>query len=116
MLRWTDGIHETTTPLPTRSREKFREVAELTSGAELAIADLTEVPVPLIICAGLQARRALQPPDVRIRGCLTSMGNSGLNQDRSMRAGLAGRTSSAVRAPMSAIAVASREARLIASV
>ena len=47
VLRRTGGVY-TTTPLPTHFRDDIREVAELTSDAELlAIAELTEVPVSL---------------------------------------------------------------------
>jgi hypothetical protein len=42
------GVYETTTPLVPQLRDDIREVAELTSDPELlAIADLSEVPVPL---------------------------------------------------------------------
>jgi hypothetical protein len=48
VLRRTGGVYETTTPLPPQFRDDIREVAELTSDLELlAIADLTEVTVPL---------------------------------------------------------------------
>jgi hypothetical protein len=48
VLRQTGGVYETTTPLRPRFRADIREVAELTSDAELlAIAELTEVPVSL---------------------------------------------------------------------
>ena len=54
VLRRTDGVYETTTPLPPQLRDHIREVAELTSDAELlAIAHLTEVPVPLDHLRGL---------------------------------------------------------------
>jgi hypothetical protein len=54
VLRRTGGGYETTTPLPPRLRDRIREVAELTSDPELlAIADLTEVPVPLEHLRGL---------------------------------------------------------------
>ncbi|HUC24055.1 MAG TPA: hypothetical protein VMA73_15205 [Streptosporangiaceae bacterium] len=54
VLRRTGGSYETTTPLPPRLRDRIREVAELTSDPELlAIADLTEVPVPLEHLRGL---------------------------------------------------------------
>jgi hypothetical protein len=54
VLRRTDGVYETTTPLPPQLRDHIREVAELTSDADLlAIADLTEVPVPLDHLRGL---------------------------------------------------------------
>jgi hypothetical protein len=48
VLRRTGGVYATTTPLPPHFRDDIREVAELTSDAELlAIAELTEVPVSL---------------------------------------------------------------------
>ena len=54
VLRRTGGVYETTTPLPPQFRDDIREVAELTSDPELlAIADLTEVPVPLDHLRGL---------------------------------------------------------------
>jgi hypothetical protein len=54
VVRQTGGVYETTTPLPPQLRDDIREVAELTSDAELlAIADLTEVPVSLDHLRGL---------------------------------------------------------------
>lgn len=54
VLRRTGGVYETTTPLPPQLRDDIREVAELTSDPKLlAIADLTEVPVPLNHLRGL---------------------------------------------------------------
>jgi hypothetical protein len=54
VLRRTGGVYETTTPLVPQLRDEIREVAELTSDSELlAIADLTEVPVPLGHLRGL---------------------------------------------------------------
>ena len=54
VLRRTGGVYETTTPLVPQLRDDIREVAELTSDPELrAIADLTEVPVPLGHLRGL---------------------------------------------------------------
>jgi hypothetical protein len=54
VLRRTGGVYETTTPLLPQMRDDIREVAELTSDAELlAIADLTEVAVPLDHLRGL---------------------------------------------------------------
>jgi hypothetical protein len=48
VLRRTGGVYATTTPLLPHFRDDIREVAELTSDAELlAIAELTEVPVSL---------------------------------------------------------------------
>jgi len=54
VLRRTGGVYKTTTPLPPQFRDDIREIAELTSDPELlAIADLTEVPVPLDHLRGL---------------------------------------------------------------
>jgi hypothetical protein len=54
VLRWTNGVYETTTALPPQLRDDIREVAALTSDPELlAIADLTEVPVSLDHLRGL---------------------------------------------------------------
>jgi hypothetical protein len=54
LLRRTGGVYETTTTLSPQFRDDIREVAELTSDPELlAIADLTEVPVPLEHLRGL---------------------------------------------------------------
>ena len=54
VLRRTGGVYETTASLAPEFRDDIREVAELTSDAELlAIADLTEVPVPLDHLRGL---------------------------------------------------------------
>jgi hypothetical protein len=54
VLRRTGGVYETTTPLSPQFRDDIREVAELTSDPELlAIADLSEVPVPLGHLRGL---------------------------------------------------------------
>jgi hypothetical protein len=48
VLRRTSGVYATTTPLSPRFRHDIREIAELTSDAELlAIANLTEIPVSL---------------------------------------------------------------------
>jgi len=57
VLRRTGGVYETTTTLPPEFRDDIREVAELTSDAELlAVADLTEVPVSLEHLRGLDPR------------------------------------------------------------
>ena len=54
VLRRTGGVYATTTPLPPGLRDDIREVADLTSNAELrAIADLTDVPVSLEHLRGL---------------------------------------------------------------
>ena len=54
VLRRTGGVYETTTPLSPQFRDDIREVAELTSDPELlAVADLSEVPVPLDHLRGL---------------------------------------------------------------
>jgi hypothetical protein len=57
VLRRTGGVYETTAQLPPRFRDEIREVAELTSDAELlAVADLTEVPVSLEHLRGLDSQ------------------------------------------------------------
>jgi hypothetical protein len=54
VLRRTDGVYQTTVSLSPSLRDEIREVAELTSDPGLlAIADLTEVPVPLEHLRGL---------------------------------------------------------------
>lgn len=54
VLRRTGGAFQTMIPLAPHFREDIREVAELTSDAELlAIAELTEVPVSLEHLRGL---------------------------------------------------------------
>jgi hypothetical protein len=54
ILQRTGGIYRTTTPLTPQLRDDIREVAQLTSDAELlAIAHLTEVPVSLEHLRGL---------------------------------------------------------------
>jgi hypothetical protein len=54
VLRRTGGVYETAISLQPQFRDDIREVAELTSDPELlAIADLTEVPVPLDHLRGL---------------------------------------------------------------
>ena len=54
VLRRTGGVYETTIPLPPQFCDDIREVAELTLDLGLlAIADLTEVPVPLDHLRGL---------------------------------------------------------------
>jgi hypothetical protein len=54
VLRRTGGVYATTTPLPPPLRDDIREIAELTSDAELlAIANLTEIPVSLEHLRGL---------------------------------------------------------------
>jgi hypothetical protein len=54
VLRRTGGVYATTTPLSPSLRDDIRDVAELTSDADLlAIADLTEVPVSLEHLRGL---------------------------------------------------------------
>ena len=59
VLRRTGGVYHTTTPLIPHLRDDIREVAELTSDAELlAIAELTEVPAPSRTCAASTSRRA----------------------------------------------------------
>jgi hypothetical protein len=57
VLRETGGVYATTTPLLPHLRDDIREVAELTSDAELlAIAELTEVPVSLEHLRGLDSQ------------------------------------------------------------
>ncbi len=54
VLRRSGGVYQTTTPLVPHMRDYIREVAELTSDAELLkIAELTEVPVSLEHLRGL---------------------------------------------------------------
>ena len=54
VLRRSGGVYQTTTPLMAHMRDDIREVAELTSDAELLkIAELTEVPVSLEHMRGL---------------------------------------------------------------
>lgn len=54
VLRRTGGTYHTTTPLTPQLRDDIREVAQLTSDADLlAIAQLTEVPVSLEHLRGL---------------------------------------------------------------
>lgn len=57
VLRRTGGLYETKAPLSPSLRRDIREVAELTSDAELrAIADLAEVPVSLEHLRGFDPR------------------------------------------------------------
>ena len=57
LLRRSGGIYQATTPLLPQLRDDIREVAELTSDAELLkIAELTEVPVSLEHLRGLDLR------------------------------------------------------------
>jgi hypothetical protein len=54
VLRRSGGVYQTTTPLIPHMRDDIREVAELTSDAELLkIAEMTEVPVSLEHLRGL---------------------------------------------------------------
>src|SRR5580692_5681913 len=54
VLRRSGGTYQTTTPLIPHMRDDIREVAELTSDAELlVIAEMTEVPVSLEHLRGL---------------------------------------------------------------
>ena len=54
VLRRSGGVYQTTTPLIPHMRDDIREVAELTSDAELlVIAEMTEVPVSLEHLRGL---------------------------------------------------------------
>ena len=62
VLRRSGGVYETATPLIPHMRDDIREVAELTSDAELLkIAELTEVPVSLKHLRDLTRRRASSP-------------------------------------------------------
>jgi hypothetical protein len=57
VLRASGGVYQTTTTLGPRMRDDIREVAELTSDAELlAIAELTEVTVSLEHLRGVDPR------------------------------------------------------------
>jgi hypothetical protein len=54
VLRRTSGLYQTTTALMQHFRDDIREVAELTSDAELlAMAEMTEVPISLEHLRGL---------------------------------------------------------------
>ena len=70
VLRRTGGVYETMTPLHPRLRADIREVAELTSDAELlAIAELSEVPVSLAHLRGLDPQtRILVRVELRYEG------------------------------------------------
>ena len=70
VLRRTGGVYETTTPLLPRFRDDIREVAELTSDAELlAIADLTAVSVSLEHLRGLDPQtRIIIRTELRYEG------------------------------------------------
>jgi hypothetical protein len=69
VLRRTGGVYETTTLLPPQFRDDIREVAELTSDQELlAIADLSEVPVPLGHLRGLDSQTRIIMPDGTVIG------------------------------------------------
>jgi hypothetical protein len=70
VLRRTGGVWETTLPLVPRLRDDIREVAELTSDPELlAIADLTEVAVPLDHLRGLDPQtRIIITAELRYEG------------------------------------------------
>jgi hypothetical protein len=64
VLRRSGGVYQTTTPLIPHMRDDIRELAELTSDAELLkIAELTEVPVSLEYLRGLdpQTRIIISP-------------------------------------------------------
>lgn len=64
VLRRTGGVYRTTTPLAPHFHDNIREIAELTSDAELlAIAELTEVPVSLEHLRGLDTSVAHHPTE-----------------------------------------------------
>jgi hypothetical protein len=70
VLRRSGGVYQTTIPLVPRMREDIREVAELTSDAELLkMAELTEVPVSLEHLRGLDPRtRIIIRSELRYEG------------------------------------------------
>jgi len=87
VLRRTGGVYETTTPLIPQLRADIREVAELTSDAELlAIAELAEVPVSLEHLRGLDPQTRIS-----VRAELSYEGDEGLrlSHSRERRPGLA---------------------------
>lgn len=85
VLRRTGGVYETTTSLSPQFRDDIREVAELTSDAELlAAADLTEVPVSLAHLRGLDPQTRIV-----IRTELDYEADEGARVSREHRAALA---------------------------
>jgi hypothetical protein len=87
VLRQTGGVYETTASLAPRFRDDIREVAELTSDAELlAIADLAEVPVSLEHLRGLDPQtRIVIRTELRYEGDESTR----LGRDRKRRPALA---------------------------
>jgi hypothetical protein len=84
VLRRTGGVYEITIPLTPQLRANIREVAELTSDAELlAVADLTEVPVSLAHLRGLDPQTR-----IIIRRELCYEGDEGAQVSREHRPGL----------------------------
>ncbi len=78
VLRQTDGVYETTTPLSPRLRENIREAAELTGDLELlAAAELSEVPVSLDHLRGLDPQTR-----IAIRAELSYEGDEGARMGR----------------------------------
>jgi hypothetical protein len=87
VLQRTGGVYEMTTPLVPQLRADIREVAELTSDAELlAIAELSEVPVSLEHLRGIDPQTR-----ILVRSELSYEGDEGLlvSRGRERRPGLA---------------------------
>jgi hypothetical protein len=79
VLQRTGGVYATTTPLTSRLRADIREVAELTSDAELfAVAELSEVPVSLEHLRGIDPQTRIS-----VRAELSYEGDEGLRASRS---------------------------------
>jgi hypothetical protein len=79
VLQRTGGVYATTTPLSPRLRTDIREVAELTSDAELlAIAELPEAPVSLEHLRGLDPQTRIS-----VRAEFRYEGDEGLRVGRS---------------------------------
>lgn len=82
VLRRTGGVYATATPLLPRFRDAIREVAELTSDAELrAIADLTDAPVSLEHLRGLDPQTRARAR-VRVGPVATALRLSVLQRQR----------------------------------
>jgi hypothetical protein len=87
VLQRTGGVYKMTTPLVPQLRADIREVAELTSDAELgAVAELTEVPVSLEHLRGIDPQTR-----ILVRSELSYEGDEGLlvSRSRERRPGLA---------------------------
>jgi hypothetical protein len=87
VLQRTGGVYEMTTPLVPQLRADIREVAELTSDAELlVIAELSEVPVSLEHLRGIDPQTR-----ILVRSELSYEGDEGLlvSRGRERRPGLA---------------------------